>query len=186
MLDKITSPIRLHRSKKNSNFFSKSFRSFSKTFRLFRDFENFSRNRSRRDDSFGPKIVEFRAILAIFRPFEDLDVRPDVQPCQNWRCNLLQHAMMSTTPACKMKVSNKNIFQTFVQKTISIFCWIFCWFSFGGSIDDDAKKTQKMMWRWSETLWKSSKTSLNVIRKRSNVVRFLMGALLRIVLKFLD
>ena len=77
-------------SKNSKNFqknfsknFSKIFRSFSKTFRLFRDFENFSRNRSRRDDSFGPKIVEFRAILAIFWPFEDLDVRPDVQRCRN-------------------------------------------------------------------------------------------------------
>ena len=83
VLDKITSPIRLHRSKNFSINFPKNFRSFSKTFRLFRDFENFSRNRWRRDDSFGPKIVEFRAILAIFRPFEDLDVRPDVQRCQN-------------------------------------------------------------------------------------------------------
>ena len=46
---------------------------FLKTFRTFRSFENFSRNRSRRDDSFGPKIVEFRAILAIFRPFEDFE-----------------------------------------------------------------------------------------------------------------
>ena len=55
-------------------FFEKifeKFSNFSKTFRTFRSFENFSRNRSRRDDSFGPKIVEFRAILAIFRPFED-------------------------------------------------------------------------------------------------------------------
>ena len=93
VLDKITSPIRLHRSKNFSKIFSKIFPSFSKTFWLFRDFENFSRNRSRRDDSFGPKIVEFRAILAIFRPFEDLDVRPDVQRCRNWRCNLLQHAI---------------------------------------------------------------------------------------------
>ena len=93
VLDKITSPIRLHSSKKFSKIFSKIFRSFSKTFRLFHDFEIFSRNRSRRDDSFGPKIVEFRAILAIFRPFEDLDVRPDVQRCWNWRCNLLQHAI---------------------------------------------------------------------------------------------
>ena len=44
---------------------------FLKTFRSFRSFGKFSRNRLRRDDSFGPKIVEFRAILAIFRPFED-------------------------------------------------------------------------------------------------------------------
>ena len=94
VLDKITSPIRLHRSKIFSKNISKNFRSFSKTFRLFRDFEIFSRNRSRRDDSFGPKIVEFRAILAIFRPFEDLDVRPDVQRGRNWRCNLFQHAIM--------------------------------------------------------------------------------------------
>ena len=40
-------------------------------FRSFRPFENFSNNRSRRDDSFGPKIVKIRAILAIFRPFKD-------------------------------------------------------------------------------------------------------------------
>ena len=66
VLDKITSPIRLHRSKN----LSKIFRSFSKTFRLFRDFESFSRNRSRRDDSFGPKIVGFRATRAIFPLFE--------------------------------------------------------------------------------------------------------------------
>ena len=44
---------------------------FLKTFRTFRSFENCSRKRSRRDDSLGPKIVEFRAILAIFRSFED-------------------------------------------------------------------------------------------------------------------
>ena len=47
---------------------------FSKVFRIFgsfRSFKHVSRNRSRRDDSFGPKIVGFRAILAIFRPFED-------------------------------------------------------------------------------------------------------------------
>ena len=42
-----------------------------KYFRSFRPFENFSKNRSRRDDSFGPKIVKIRAILAIFRPFKD-------------------------------------------------------------------------------------------------------------------
>ena len=52
-------------------FFLKRFSNFSKTFRSFRSLEIFSRNRSRRDDLFGPKIVEFRAILAIFRPFED-------------------------------------------------------------------------------------------------------------------
>ena len=55
-------------------FFEQSFENFSffsKTFRTFRSFESFSRNRSRQDDSFGSKIVEFRAILVIFRPFED-------------------------------------------------------------------------------------------------------------------
>ena len=57
------------------SFFEK-FSNFSKTFLVFRSFENFSRNRSRRDDSFGPKIVEFRAILAIFRPFEDGNQSP--------------------------------------------------------------------------------------------------------------
>ena len=58
--------------------FSKFFRTFFdfvfdflKIFRALRSFEIFSKNRSRRDDSFGPKIVKIRAILAIFRPFED-------------------------------------------------------------------------------------------------------------------
>ena len=62
------------KKKSYEKFFEKffeNFLNFSKTFCSFRSFENFSRNRSRRDDSFGPKIVEFRAILAIFRPFED-------------------------------------------------------------------------------------------------------------------
>ena len=44
---------------------------FSKTFCSFRSFEFFSRSRWRRDGWFVPKIAEFRAILAIFRPFED-------------------------------------------------------------------------------------------------------------------
>ena len=53
------------------DFFSDFFENFSYVsfFELLSNF--FSRNRSRRDDSFGPKIVGFRAILAIFRPFED-------------------------------------------------------------------------------------------------------------------
>ena len=60
---------------------------FSKNFRIFfeiflyksfvcsfaRSFENFSKFSSRRRDRFGPKIVKFRAILAIFRPFEDFE-----------------------------------------------------------------------------------------------------------------
>ena len=56
---------------KNFRFFFENFSIFLKTFRTFRSFEHFSRNRLRRDDSFGPKIVEFRAILGIFRSFED-------------------------------------------------------------------------------------------------------------------
>ena len=54
-----------------SNFFANFSKIFLKYFRSFRPFENFSKNRSRRDDSFGPKIVKIRAILAIFRPFKD-------------------------------------------------------------------------------------------------------------------
>ena len=34
--------------------------------------KNFSKSRSRRRDQFGPKIVQIRAILAIFEPFEVL------------------------------------------------------------------------------------------------------------------
>ena len=51
-------------------FFFDFFSNFSKSFRSFRSFENLSENRSRRDDSFGPKTVKIGAILAIFRPFE--------------------------------------------------------------------------------------------------------------------
>ena len=51
---------------------------FAKFSRKF--FENvganfFSKNRSRRRDQFGPKIVQIRAILAIFEPFEVLGCR---------------------------------------------------------------------------------------------------------------
>ena len=55
------------------NFFENFFKKFSnvsKSFRSFCSFEKFSKNRLRRDDSFGLKIVEIGAILAIFRPFE--------------------------------------------------------------------------------------------------------------------
>ena len=52
-------------------FFFEIFSNLWTTFRSFRSFDNFSRNRTRRDDLFGPKIIEFRAILAIFRSFED-------------------------------------------------------------------------------------------------------------------
>ena len=38
---------------------------------IFCSFENFSKDRLRRDDRFCPKIVKIRAILAIFRPFEN-------------------------------------------------------------------------------------------------------------------
>ena len=66
-------------------FFNKIFRNFFKkffeNFRIFlfvlfvcslaRSFEKFSKFSSRRRDRFGPKIVQFRPILAIFRPFEN-------------------------------------------------------------------------------------------------------------------
>ena len=51
-------------------FFQNSF-DFFENFSFVSFFKKKSRNRSRRDDSFGPLIVEFRAILAIVRPFED-------------------------------------------------------------------------------------------------------------------
>ena len=37
----------------------------------FRSFENFWKDRLRRDDRFCPKIIKIRTILAIFRPFEN-------------------------------------------------------------------------------------------------------------------
>ena len=50
----------------NFPIFFEKFSNFSKSFRSFRSFGKFSKNRLRRDDSFGPKIVEVGAILAIF------------------------------------------------------------------------------------------------------------------------
>ena len=66
-----------HINKIFRKFFEKIFEKFS--FFLFvlfvcslaRSFENFSKFSSRRRDRFGPKIVQFRPILAIFRPFEN-------------------------------------------------------------------------------------------------------------------
>ena len=64
--------------------FSKNFEKFSKNFctnrsfvrslvaEIFRQLENFRKTRSGRRERFLPKIVEIGAILAIFRPFEDL------------------------------------------------------------------------------------------------------------------
>ena len=46
-------------------------KNFWKTFRLFRSFDLFLKNRSCRCDSITPKIVIIGVILAIFRPFED-------------------------------------------------------------------------------------------------------------------
>ena len=40
---------------------------------FFRSFEKFSKNRPRRCDDLGPKIVKIGAILAIFRPIKDFD-----------------------------------------------------------------------------------------------------------------
>ena len=67
------------------SIFLKIFRNFQKSFRSFRSFENVSRNRSYRDDSFGPKIVEFRAILAICRPFEDRNQNQQTVLMACWR-----------------------------------------------------------------------------------------------------
>ena len=53
--------------------FSEMFRfffEFSEIFSFVRSCEMFSKNRSRRDDSFGPKVVEIGAILAMFQTFE--------------------------------------------------------------------------------------------------------------------
>ena len=47
---------------------------------LARSFENFSNFSSRRRDRFGPKIVQFRAILAIFRPFAKFHYRRNNGP----------------------------------------------------------------------------------------------------------
>ena len=61
--------IRGSRRNDRKNFEKKLYNSFVCSFA--RSFENFSNFSSRRRDRFGPKIVKFRAILAIFRPFED-------------------------------------------------------------------------------------------------------------------
>ena len=46
---------------------------------IFRSFENFSKDRLRRDDRFHQKIVKIQAILAIFRLFKD---------CRQWKGSL--------------------------------------------------------------------------------------------------
>ena len=46
------------------------FETFWREIRSFRSFEFLPQNRSRRDDLFGPKIIEIGAILVIFQPFE--------------------------------------------------------------------------------------------------------------------
>ena len=58
-----------HTKQKNGKILKK-FRIFRKLFARFVLSKNFP-NKWHRDDSFGPKIVEFRVILAIFRTFED-------------------------------------------------------------------------------------------------------------------
>ena len=52
------------------DFFSMLFSIFRKLFLRFVLSKFFSKNRSRQDDSFGPKIVKIGAILTVFRPFE--------------------------------------------------------------------------------------------------------------------
>ena len=67
---------------------------------LARSFENFSKNSSRRRDRFGPKIVQFRAILAIFRPFEDFwffglwFIIKDMDPCIHGSVDLLLELLL--------------------------------------------------------------------------------------------
>ena len=89
--------------------FSKNFRKFlykSFVWSFARSFENFSKFSSRRRDRFGPKIVKFRAILAIFRPFEDFrngaetkhlnSIRaagPPKGPCSSNRIQMLQSSL---------------------------------------------------------------------------------------------
>ena len=62
--------------KKKSNFFKIFFDAFLGSIVLFicslaRSFDFFSNNSWRRRNRFDPKIIRFRAILAISRPFED-------------------------------------------------------------------------------------------------------------------
>ena len=52
--------------------FVRSFGFFVRFF-VFVFVRKFSKNRSRRCDDFGQKLVKIRAILAIFRPFKDFD-----------------------------------------------------------------------------------------------------------------
>ena len=60
---------------------SKISRLKKQTFRSFRSLEHFSNFRSRRRDRFGPKIIKFRAILAIFRLFEDSEFETAPKRC---------------------------------------------------------------------------------------------------------
>ena len=93
--------IRGSRRNDRKNFENFLYNSFVCSFA--RSFENFSNFSSRRRDRFGPKIVKFRAILAIFRPFEDFrngaetkhlnSIRaagPPKGPCSSNRIQMLQ------------------------------------------------------------------------------------------------
>ena len=81
------------------------FSNFTKYFRSFRSFENVSKNRSHRDDSFGPKIVEIESILAIFRPFEIFQKKKSLP----WTVNHISKIIRELNPQPHMIMSSTII-----------------------------------------------------------------------------
>ena len=101
-------PPRAWQFESNSNATEKKIVQFVRLFVMLVTFEFFSNFSSRRRDRFGPKIVKFRAILAIFRPFEDFRngaetkhltsiraARPPKGPCSSTRIQMLQSSSFS-------------------------------------------------------------------------------------------
>ena len=84
-----------------------------------RSFERFSKNRSRRCDSFGPKIVKIRAILAIFRPFE---VPNDFQETVIPGDSITDTAVPSTPALPKRSYFSDLIFKNSLSFSLLAYC----------------------------------------------------------------
>ena len=99
-----------------SDFCSK----FSLVSSFFHPFENFSNFSSWRRDRFGPKIVKIRAILAIFRPFEQFS--KNFRPVTDGRfpCGIKSTASYKGMEVITMRSYEvnifRNIFRNFLQR----------------------------------------------------------------------
>ena len=93
--------------------FRESFSTFSSSRKCFRRSEHISKFSWHRRDSIGPKIIKFRAILAIFRPFEISKNVPGLRVYLNLQGRYKTESMCLTWTwsrwhNTKMNVSNKQ------------------------------------------------------------------------------